>query len=213
MKKRFFMGFVLATLVIVGGVGSEQARAADKKPNPVEPEKVSLASSAEKSGKDEAARNAETQRKVQEALAKKSPDEIRTFTEKIEKEKAAFQEKYLSMAIGEREKMARDFADKVRAARQGLEKELQAFTPDPKEKVLRDYQEKVKTDRAELADKLKLMKIGPKEEKMTAFDKDYEGQRKALMEKMDKMPLDQREQMYKVFKADQDKKIKQFYGL
>ena len=161
----------------------------------------------------DAARNAETQRKIQEALSKKSPDEIREFTEKIEKEKAAFQQKYLSAPIGERERMARSFSDQMRADRQALERELQSMSPDPKEKILSEYQEKVKQERKELADRLKLMKVGPKEERLAGFDKKYEGLRKALVERMDKMPLDQREQMYRDFKAEQDKKIKAFYGI
>ena len=198
---KFLAGlFVGLFLVSVAGIAYAKAKEAPQ-------------ASVAQAPKDDALKNAQTQKKIQEALAKKSPDEIRNFTEQIEKEKAAFQEKYLSTPIGEREKMARDFSDKVRAERQVFEKELQALPPDPKEKILRDYQEKVKVERKELADKLKLMKVGPKEEKMAEFDKNYEAQRKTLVEKMDKLPQDKREEMYKGFKQEQDKKIKAFYGI
>ncbi len=200
MKKS--LSFILTSLFLVGVTSIASAEIGN-----------TPSATTDKTALDQNSQKLAAQRKVKEALAKKSPDEIRAFTEQVERDKAIFQEKYLAVPVGEREKMAREFSDKIRAGRAAVERELQKMEPDPKEKVLRDFQEKLKEDRKQLADKLKMMKVGPKEQRMAEYDKKIEAERKALIEKMDKLPLDKREQMYKAFKEAQDKKVKAFYGV
>src|SRR5689334_9376954 len=103
MKNRKCLIWALGVLFLAGGTAAAYAKdAEDGKPGqvPTQSDMNSLDTQV-----------AMNQKQIENALAKMPPEKVRAFSEEMQRENAAFQQKYLETPIGEREKIAQDFSD------------------------------------------------------------------------------------------------------
>ncbi|PIU40079.1 MAG: hypothetical protein COT00_03560 [Candidatus Omnitrophica bacterium CG07_land_8_20_14_0_80_50_8] len=149
---------------------------------------------------------------VKPAPPKRSPQEVRAFNEKIQKERAAFETEFGKMTPGPKEIATKDFDTKARASRTALEKELSAMPPDPKEAAQKEFQQKIAAQQKEFYAQLKSMPAGPKESKRAEFEKNLTFERKALGKKIRSMAPDEKETARKDFEVKTQKEARDFYS-